>query len=91
MTKPSSVEGSVGWAGAPQAVRPRTRIRAMRRERIFQAIDLVLNIMALCLSSFVVAPMGFASSECDVAARKEYLERRKDDITMLVVNGLRKI
>ena len=59
--------------------------------RDIQAIDLVLNIMALCLSSFVVAPMGFASSECDVAARKEYLERRKDDITMLVVNGLRKI
>ena len=59
--------------------------------RDVQAIDLVLNIMALCLSSFVVAPMGFASSECDVAARKEYLERRKDDITMLVVNGLRKI
>ena len=59
--------------------------------RDVQAIDLVLNIMALCLSSFVVAPMGFASSECDVAARREYLERRKDDITMLVVNGLRKI
>ena len=59
--------------------------------RDVQAIDLVLNIMALCLSSFVVAPMGFASSECDVASRKEYLERRKDDITMLVVNGLRKI
>ena len=59
--------------------------------REVQAIDLVLNIMALCLSSFVVAPMGFASSECDVAARREYLERRKDDVTALVINGLRKI
>ena len=59
--------------------------------REVQAIDLVLNIMALCLSSFVVAPMGFASSDCDVAARREYLERRKDDVTALVINGLRKI
>ena len=59
--------------------------------RDVQAIDLVLNIMALCLSSFVVAPMGFASSECDVAARREYLERRKEDVTALVVNGLRNI
>ena len=59
--------------------------------REVQAIDLVLNIMALCLSSFVVAPMGFASSECDVAARREYLERRKDDVTALVINGLRRI
>jgi AcrR family transcriptional regulator len=59
--------------------------------REVQAIDLVLNIMALCLSSFVVAPMGFASSECDVAARREYLERRKEDVTALVINGLRKI
>ena len=59
--------------------------------REIQAIDLLLDIMALCLSSFVVAPMGFGSSECDVTSRREYLERRKADITALVVNGLRKL
>ena len=59
--------------------------------REVQAIDLVLDIMALCLTSFIVAPMGFASSECDSKVRKEYLERRKDDVTALIVNGLRKI
>lgn len=59
--------------------------------REIEAIDLVLDIMALCLSAFVVAPMGFGSSECDGVARREYLERRKEDITTLVVNGLRKL
>ena len=59
--------------------------------REVQAIDLVLDIMALCLTSFIVAPMGFASSECDSQVRKEYLERRKEDVTSLIVNGLRKV
>ena len=59
--------------------------------REVRAIDLVLDIMALCLTSFIVAPMGFASSECDSQVRKEYLERRKEDVTSLIVNGLRKV
>ena len=58
--------------------------------REVRAIDIVLNIIALCLTSFVVAPMGFASSECDAQARRQYLEQRKEDVTALVINGLRK-
>ena len=58
--------------------------------RDVRAIDIVLNIIALCLTSFVVAPMGFASSECDALARRKYLEQRKEDVTALVINGLRK-
>lgn len=54
------------------------------------AIDLLLDIMALTISAFIVAPLGFASSECGSGARKEYLERRKEDVKTLVVNGIRK-
>jgi hypothetical protein len=45
--------------------------------------------MSLCLSAFIVAPMGYASSECDSSERKEYLEHRRKDITELVIGGLR--
>ena len=58
--------------------------------RTIETIDLVLDVMSLCLSSFIVAPMGFASSECDHNERKDYLERRKTDITELVINGLKR-
>ena len=57
--------------------------------RAVETIDVVLNIMSLCLSAFIVAPMGYASSECDSSERKEYLERRRKDITELVIGGLR--
>ena len=58
--------------------------------RPVETIDLVLDVMSLCLSSFIVAPMGFASSECDHNERKDYLDRRKTDITELVINGLKR-
>jgi AcrR family transcriptional regulator len=58
--------------------------------RPIETIDLVLDVMSLCLSSFIVAPMGFASSECDHDERKDYLERRKTDVTELVINGLKR-
>ena len=58
--------------------------------RPVETIDLVLDVMSLCLSSFIVAPMGFASSECDHSERKDYLDRRKTDITELVINGLKR-
>ena len=58
--------------------------------RPIETIDLVLDVMSLCLSSFIVAPMGFASSECDHNERKDYLDRRKTDITELVINGLKR-
>ena len=58
--------------------------------RDVQTIDSVLNIMSLCLSSFIVAPKGYGIHECDSSARKVYLERRKKDVTELVINGLRK-
>ena len=58
--------------------------------RSVETIDLVLDVMSLCLSSFIVAPMGFASSECDHNERKDYLDRRKTDITELVINGLKR-
>ena len=58
--------------------------------RQVETIDLVLDVMSLCLSSFIVAPMGFASSECDHNERKDYLDRRKTDITELVINGLKR-
>ena len=58
--------------------------------RDVQTIDIVLNIMSLCLSSFIVAPKGYGIHECDSSARKVYLERRKKDVTELVINGLRK-
>ncbi len=59
------------------------RIRRMR------AIDLLMNIMSLTISSFIVAPKGFASGECDSNLRKEYLDNRREDVKSLVVNGIR--
>lgn len=53
-------------------------------------IDLLMDIMTLTVSSFIVAPRGYARNECDSDARKQYLERRKKDIIGLVVNGIRK-
>ena len=57
--------------------------------RDIQPIDLILDIMSLCISTFVVAPMGYAHSECDSSARREYLAHRKEAVTSLVVNGIR--
>ena len=59
------------------------RIRPMR------AIDLLMNIMSLTISSFIVAPKGFASGECDSNLRKEYLDNRREDVKSLIVNGIR--
>lgn len=59
------------------------RIRQMR------AIDLLMNIMSLTISSFIVAPKGFASRECDSNLRKEYLDNRREDVKNLIVNGIR--
>ena len=59
------------------------RIRSMR------AIDLLMNIMSLTISVFVVAPKGFASGECDSNLRKDYLDKRREDIKLLIVNGIR--
>ena len=59
------------------------RIRQMR------AIDLLMNIMSLTISSFIVAPKGFASRECDSNLRKEYLDNRREDVKSLIVNGIR--
>ena len=59
------------------------RIRPMR------AIDLLMNIMSLTISSFIVAPKGFASGECDSNLRKEYLDNRREDVKNLIVNGIR--
>lgn len=58
--------------------------------REVQAIDVLLDIMSLCISTFIVAPMGFAHGECDTDARKEYLAHRKAAVTELVISGLRK-
>lgn len=59
------------------------RIRQMR------AIDLLMNIMSLTISAFIVAPKGFASGECDSNLRKEYLDKRREDIKALVINGIK--
>lgn len=59
------------------------RIRRMR------AIDLLMNIMSLTISSFIVAPKGFASGECDSNLRKEYLDNRREDVKSLIINGIR--
>lgn len=59
------------------------RIRPMR------AIDLLMNIMSLTISSFIVAPKGFASGECDSNLRKKYLDNRREDVKNLIVNGIR--
>lgn len=58
--------------------------------REVQAIDVLLDIMSLCISTFIVAPMGFARGECDTDSRKEYLAHRKSAVTELVISGLRK-
>ena len=54
-----------------------------------EAIDILLNIMSLTISTFIVAPKGFARDECDSNARKEYLSSRKENIKSLIINGLR--
>ncbi len=53
------------------------------------AIDLLLDIISLTISAFIIAPMGFATGECDPNSRKEYLERRRNDVRNLVINGIR--
>ena len=53
------------------------------------AIDLLLDIISLTISAFIIAPMGFATGECDPNSRKEYLERRRNDVRTLVINGIR--
>ena len=58
------------------------RIRQMR------AIDLLMNIMSLTISSFIVAPKGFAMGECDSNLRKSYLDMRREDVKMLIVHGM---
>ena len=60
------------------------------RIRSIRAIDLLMNIMSLTISVFVVAPKGFASGECDSNLRKDYLDKRREDIKLLIVNGIRK-
>lgn len=59
------------------------------RIRPIRAIDLLMNIMSLTISVFVVAPKGFASGECDSNLRKDYLDKRREDIKLLIVNGIR--
>lgn len=56
--------------------------------RYYAPIDLLLDIMSLTISSFIVAPMGFAKSECDSNERKSYLENRRENIKRLIINGL---
>lgn len=53
------------------------------------AIDLLLDIMSLTISAFIVAPMGYAIGECDLNSRKEYLDRRRNDVRTLILNGIR--
>ena len=60
------------------------------RIREIRALDLLMNIMSLTISVFIVAPKGFASGECDQNLRKTYLDNRREEIKMLIVNGLRK-
>lgn len=59
--------------------------------RQVHAIDIMLDIMSLCLSTFIIAPKGYAIGECDSDARKEYIEHRKKDVTDLIIAGLRRI
>lgn len=58
------------------------------RIRSVEPIDLLLDMMSLTLSSFIIAPKGFASSECDSNARKAYLDARKEHIKNLAINSL---
>lgn len=57
--------------------------------REVEAIDLLLNIMSLTISAFIVAPKGFARDECDSNSRKQYLANRKNNITDLIISGLK--
>lgn len=56
--------------------------------RDIEPIDLLLDIMSLTISSFIIAPKGFARNECDSVSRKEYLLRRKENIKELVLKGI---
>ena len=73
-----------------------TRFENMVREEVSRGtirdvrpIDLLMNIMSLTITAFIVAPKGFASSECDRNARKAYLEHRREDLKELIVCGIR--
>ena len=57
--------------------------------RPIEPIDLLQNIMSLTISAFIVAPKGFASSECDTSSRKAYLDKRKESIQSLIINGIK--
>ncbi len=57
--------------------------------RDVMAIDLLLDIMSLTISAFIVAPMGYAIGECDLNSRKQYLDRRRNDVRTLILNGIR--
>ena len=57
--------------------------------REIKPIDLLLNIMSLTISSFIVAPKGFAMGECDRNERKAYLESRKKAVKEMVIYGLK--
>lgn len=60
------------------------------RIRQIKPIDLLMNIMSLTITAFIVAPKGFASGECDKNSRKEYLDKRREDVKDLIVNGIAK-
>jgi hypothetical protein len=49
-----------------------------------------MDIMSLTVSSFIVAPRGYALNECDSDERTKYLQRRKSDVIGLVLNGIKK-
>jgi AcrR family transcriptional regulator len=57
--------------------------------RPIEPIDLLLDIMSLTISAFIVAPKGYARFECDSNERKAYLDGRREDIKLLIINGLR--
>ena len=60
------------------------------RIREVEPIDLFLDITSLVISSFIVAPKGFAKDECDSNSRKDYLNARKENIKTLILNGIKK-
>ncbi len=73
-----------------------TRFENMVREEVSRGtirdvrpIDLLMNIMSLTITAFIVAPKGFASSECDRNARKAYLDHRREDVKELIVCGMK--
>lgn len=57
--------------------------------RKVEASDLLIDIMSLCISTFIIAPMGYAIGECDTSERRVYLDHRKQAVKDLVVNGLK--